>query len=70
MVAEGGSHHKHVVPGGIWWKHTQRAIAGMEAKRVGDNKRLEEIEAERKADWEAFEREASTVISQLADTSF
>jgi hypothetical protein len=29
----------------------------MEAKRVGDTKRLEEIEAERKAEWEAFERE-------------
>jgi hypothetical protein len=56
-LAEGGRNHKYVVPGGVWWKQTQRAIAEMEAKRVGDTKRLEEIEAERKADWEAFERE-------------
>ena len=34
-----------------------RSLGGeMEAQRVGDTKRLEEIEAERKADWEAFER--------------
>jgi hypothetical protein len=57
QLAEGGQNHKHVVPGGVWWKHTQYAIAEMEAKRVGDTKRLEEIAAERKADWEAFERE-------------
>jgi hypothetical protein len=56
-LAEGGQNHKNVVPGGVWWKHTQFAIAEMEAKRVGDTKRLEEIKAERKADWEAFERE-------------
>jgi hypothetical protein len=55
-LVEGGQNHENVVPGGVWWKHTQRAIAEMEAKRVGDTKRLEEIEAERKADWEAFER--------------
>jgi hypothetical protein len=55
-LAEGGQDHKHVVPGGVWWKHAQHAIAEMEAKRVGDTKRLEEIEAERKADWEAFEQ--------------
>jgi hypothetical protein len=29
----------------------------MEAKRVGDTKRLEEIAAERKADFEKWERE-------------
>ena len=56
-LAEGGKNHKHVVPGGVWWKHTQWAIAEMEAKRVGDTKRLEEIEAERKADFEKWERE-------------
>jgi hypothetical protein len=56
-LAEGGPNHKNVVPGGVWWKHTQQAIAEMEAKRVGDTKRLEEIEAERKADFEKWERE-------------
>jgi hypothetical protein len=60
MLAEGGQNHKHVVPGGVWWKHTQWAIAEMEARRVGDTKRLEEIETERKDDWEAFERELSS----------
>jgi hypothetical protein len=55
-LAEGGQNHKHVVPGGAWWKHTQWDVAEMEAKRVGDTKRLEEIAAERKADWEAFEQ--------------
>ena len=52
-MAEGGEDHHLVVPGGIWWKLTQWAIAEMEAKRVGDTKRLEEIEAERKAHSEA-----------------
>jgi hypothetical protein len=56
-LAEGGREHKHVVPGGVWWKHTQHAIAEMEAKRVGDTKRLEEIEAERRTDFEKWERE-------------
>jgi hypothetical protein len=55
-LAEGRRGNKYVVPGGAWWKHTQLAIAEMEAKRVGDTKRLEEIAAERKADWEAFEQ--------------
>ena len=55
-LAEGRREHKYVVPGGAWWKHTQSAIAEMEAKRVGDTKRLAEIAAERKADWEAFEQ--------------
>jgi hypothetical protein len=35
----------------------------MEAKRVGDTKRLAEIAAERKADWEAFERELSAGLN-------
>jgi hypothetical protein len=61
-LTEGGQNHKHVVPGGVWWKHTQWAIAEMEARRVGDTKRLEEIETERKDDWEAFERELITGI--------
>src|SRR4029077_4101240 len=55
-LAEDGRNHKYVVPGGAWWKHTQQAIAEMAARRAGDTKRLEEIEVERKADWEAFER--------------
>ena len=59
-LAEGGQNHKYVVPGGVWWKHTQWAIAEMEARRVGDTKRLEEIAAERKADFpEKWEREFS-----------
>jgi hypothetical protein len=60
-LAEGGKDHKHVVPGGVWWKHTQWAIAEMEARRVGDTRRLEEIETERKADWEAFERHCELI---------
>ena len=56
-LAEGGKDHHHVVSGGIWWKHTEWAIAEMEARRVGDVRRLEEIEAERKDSWETFERE-------------
>ncbi len=56
-LAEGGTDHKYVVPGGAWWKHTQWAIAEMEAKRAGDTKRLEKIAAERKDAWEVFERE-------------
>jgi hypothetical protein len=58
-LAEGGKEHKNVVPGGVWWKHTQHAIAEMKARRVGDTKRLEEIAAERKADFEKWEREFS-----------
>ena len=54
QLAEGGRDHKNVVPGGVWWKHTQSAIAEMEAKRVGDTKRVEEIIAKREADLEAF----------------
>ena len=45
-LAEGGRNHKHVVPGGVWWKHTRWAIAEVEARRDGDTNRLEEIEAE------------------------
>ena len=56
-LAEGGRNHKHVVPGGVWWKHTRWAIAEVEARRDGDTKRLEEIEAEREADFEKWERE-------------
>jgi len=63
-LAEGGKDYHRVVSGGVWWKHTQWAIAEMEAKRVGDTKRIEEIEAERKADLEAFEREL--LASRLA----
>ena len=62
QLAEGGREHKHVVPGGVWWKHTQRAIAEMEAKRVGDTKRLEEIAAERKAELEALEQGLSAAL--------
>jgi hypothetical protein len=62
-LAEGGKDHHRVVPGGTWWKHTQWAIAEMEARRVGDIRLLEEIEAERKADWEAFERNLSTSLA-------
>ena len=65
-LAEGGQNHKHVVPGGVWWKHTQWAIAEMEARRVGDTKRLEEIEAERKADFEKWEREATASLAGIA----
>jgi hypothetical protein len=56
-LAEGGRNHKYVVPGGVWWKHTEWAAAEMKARRVGDTKRLEEIAAERKADFEKWERE-------------
>ena len=55
-LAEGGRNHKYVVPGGVWWKHSQWAIAEMEARRVGDTKRIEQIAAERKADWEVIEQ--------------
>ena len=58
MLSEGGKNHKHVVPGGVWWKQTEWATAEMEARRVGDTKRLEEIAAERKADFEKWERES------------
>ena len=63
-LSEGGRDHKYVVPGGAWWKHTQWAVAEMEARRVGDTKRLEEIEAERKADFEKWEREAFASLSR------
>ena len=42
-IAEGGDHHHYVVEGGIWWIHTQLAIA----KRTGDTTRLKRLEREK-----------------------
>jgi hypothetical protein len=62
-LAEGGKNHECVVPGGVWWTHTQWAIAEMEARRVGDTKRLEEIEAEREAEWKVFEARVEVTLA-------
>jgi hypothetical protein len=41
-LMEGGSNHKHVVPGGAWWQHTEI----WKAERDGDTKRAEKLKAE------------------------
>jgi len=47
-LAAGGRNHKHVVPGSVWWKDTQDAIAQLGAERAGDTTRLEQLRAEAK----------------------
>jgi hypothetical protein len=47
-LAEGGRHHERVIEGGVWWRHTQSAIGEIEARRAGDDARLQKVLAERK----------------------
>jgi hypothetical protein len=46
-------YQKYVVPGGAWWRHTQEAMAELEAIRAGDTARLEQLRAEAKEASEA-----------------
>jgi hypothetical protein len=48
-LAEGGDHHKFVVEGGAWWEHVQSYIEEIEARRSGDEARLEKVLADREA---------------------
>lgn len=52
-LAETGNNHRLIVPGGAWWRHTQHAVAELEATRAGDTERLERVRAEAKAENEA-----------------
>lgn len=64
QIAEGGDHHHLVVEGGHWWRHTQHAIAKIEATRAGDHDRLKQLEvAERAAD-EALTEAALAAIGR------
>ena len=66
-LAEGGKNHSSRSWRGLV-EHTQWAIAEMKARRVGDTKRLEEIAAERKADFEKWERENSVRTDRSPDS--
>jgi hypothetical protein len=55
MLAPGGSHHKNVVKGGVWFDSVEDAKARHAAK--GDPRRLTRIEARAKARHEKWERQ-------------
>jgi len=47
--------------GGAWWRHTQSAVAEIEARRAGDTARLERVLAERES--EALARREGLMIA-------
>lgn len=53
-LAKGGNHHKDVVRGGAWWRHTQQHIAQLKAKRSGNTRLLAKLRREHAAKNEAI----------------
>jgi hypothetical protein len=45
MLAPGGSHHKNIIEGGAWWRHTEIR----RAEKRGDHEMLKQLEAEQDA---------------------
>lgn len=52
----GDRYHEYIAPGGAWWTHTESNTAEIEARRTGDEQRLNDVLTEREQRNQAIKR--------------